>query len=168
MTGRFDGTASDVVLRRNDGVPAYNLAVVVDDAAAGIDVVARGDDLLPSTPSQVAIGRALGLPVPRYAHVPLVVGADGQRLTKRDGAITMSELDERGIDAEAVRIGLAASIGIVEAGERVPAGELISRFDVATLVRHADKPVRLADVLAVAEQSGAASRESPESPPRSW
>jgi glutamyl-tRNA synthetase len=158
VTGRFDGTASDVVLRRNDGVPAYNLAVVVDDAAAGIDLVARGDDLLASTPSQLAIGQALGLPVPRYAHVPLVVGADGQRLTKRDGAITMSELAARGIDAGALRTALAASIGITEAGERVPAAELVSRFDVATIVRHADGPVRLADVLAVAEQSVEAPR----------
>ena len=88
VAGPVDGAPSDVVLRRNDGVPAYNLAVVVDDAAAAIDLVTRGDDLLPSTPSQVAIGRALGVPAPRYAHVGLVVGPDGKRLAKRDGAIT--------------------------------------------------------------------------------
>ena len=156
VSGRFDGMASDVVLRRNDGVPAYNLAVVVDDAAAGVDLVARGDDLLPSTPSQIAIGQALGLPVPRYAHVPLVVGSDGQRLTKRDGAITMSELAAQGIDAAALRAALAASIGIAEPGERVSAAELVSRVDGSTLARHADGPVRLADVVAMAEQSVAA------------
>ena len=158
VVGRFVGLPSDVVLRRNDGVPAYNLAVVVDDAAGEIDLVARGDDLLPSTPSQIAIAEALGLRAPRYAHVPMVVGADGQRLTKRDGAITLSELVARGIDAGALRAALAASIGIAESGERVSAGELVDRFDVATLVRHADGPVRLADVLAMAEQSVATPR----------
>ena len=144
------------MLRRNDGVPAYNLAVVVDDAAAGIDLVARGDDLLPSTPSQIAIGAALGLSVPRYAHVPLVVGADGRRLTKRDGAITMAELAARGVDARALRTALAVSIGIAEPGERVPAGELIGRFDVAALASRR-APVHVAELLAVAEQSVAPS-----------
>jgi glutamyl-tRNA synthetase len=158
VSGRFDGTASDVVLRRNDGVPAYNLAVVVDDAAAGVDLVVRGDDLLPSTPSQIAIGEALGLPVPHYAHVPLVVGADGQRLTKRDGAITLSELAAEGIDPGALRAALSASIGIAEPGERVSAAELVGRVDVAIVARHADGPVRLADVLAMAEQSVAGPR----------
>ena len=134
----------------------FSNEVVVDDAAAGVDLVARGDDLLPSTPSQIAIGQALGLPVPRYAHVPLVVGSDGQRLTKRDGAITMSELAAQGIDAAALRAALAASIGIAEPGERVSAAELVSRVDGSTLARHADGPVRLADVVAMAEQSVAA------------
>jgi glutamyl-tRNA synthetase len=157
VSGRFEGVTSDVVLRRNDGVPAYNLAVVVDDAAAGIDLVARGDDLLPSTPSQIAIGAALGLSVPRYAHVPLVVGADGRRLTKRDGAITMAELAARAVDARALLTALAVSIGIAEPGERVPAGELIGRFDVAALASRR-APVHVAELLAVAEQSVAPSR----------
>ena len=102
----------DVVLRRNDGVPAYNLAVVVDDAAQGVDLVVRGDDLLPSTPTQVAILRALGHPAPRYAHVPLVVGADGRRLAKRDGAITLADLASLGVSADTVRSALAVSIGV--------------------------------------------------------
>ena len=114
-SGHVEGRASDVVLRRNDGVPAYNLAVVVDDAAAGVDLVARGDDLLPSTPSQIAIGQALGLPAPRYAHVPLVVGADGRRLAKRDGAITLAALSHRGLGVEAVRSALAVTLGIAAA-----------------------------------------------------
>jgi glutamyl-tRNA synthetase len=165
VAGRFVGMASDVVLRRNDGVPAYNLAVVVDDAAAGIDLIARGDDLLASTPSQVAIGRALGFPVPRYAHVALVVGIDGQRLTKRDGAITLSGLAGRGIDAGALRTALATSIGIAVPGERVAAPDLVERFDIATLVRHNAAPVRLTDVVAMAERSVAAPRGSSESTP---
>jgi glutamyl-tRNA synthetase len=153
VAGPVEGLPSDVVLRRNDGVPAYNLAVVVDDAAAGIDLVARGDDLLPSTPSQIAIGQALGLPVPCYAHVPLVVGPDGQRLAKRDGAITLQELSHRGFGVEAVRSALAVTLGIAELGERVSAGELIGRFDLATVAGTARGPVRYTDVLAAAEHA---------------
>jgi glutamyl-tRNA synthetase len=158
VVGPVEGRASDVVLRRNDGVPAYNLAVVVDDAAAGIDVVARGDDLLPSTPSQIAIGLALGLPAPRYAHVPLVVGPDGKRLAKRDGAITLPELSNRGLGVEAVRSALAVTLGIAELGERVSPGELVGRFDVATFAAGPGGPVRYADVLAAAEHAQEASR----------
>jgi glutamyl-tRNA synthetase len=150
VVGPVEGLPSDVVLRRNDGVPAYNLAVVVDDAAAGIDLVARGDDLLLSTPSQIAIGQALGLPAPRYAHVPLVLGPDGQRLAKRDGAITLQELSRLGLGVEAVRSALAVTLGIAGTGERVSPGELVGRFDVAKV---AGAPVSYADVLAAAEQA---------------
>jgi glutamyl-tRNA synthetase len=153
VVGHTEGRPSDVVLRRNDGVPAYNLAVVVDDAAGGIDVVARGDDLLASTPSQIAIGRALGLPAPRYAHVPLVVGPDGKRLAKRDGATTLSELSNRGLGVEAVRSALAVTLGIAELGERVSPGDLVRRFDLATVVGAAGGSVRYADVLAAAEHA---------------
>ena len=76
LAGPFTGVADDVVLRRNDGVPAYNLAVVVDDADQGVTEVVRGDDLLSSTPRQVLLQRLLGLAAVRYAHVPLVVGPD--------------------------------------------------------------------------------------------
>ena len=79
------------MLRRGDGIPAYNLAVVVDDAAQGIGEVVRGDDLLASTPRQVQLARLLGLPVPAYAHVPLVLGPDGSRLAKRHGAVTLAD-----------------------------------------------------------------------------
>ena len=156
VAGHVDGLPADVVLRRNDGVPAYNLAVVVDDAAAGIDLVVRGDDLLSSTPSQLAIGHALGLPTPRYAHVPLVVGPDGQRLAKRDGAITLAALAAAGVGPAAVRSALAVSIGLAEAGESVSAGELVERFDVAAHVRGVAGRVRYADVLAAAERAAGA------------
>ena len=92
LHGDIRGFVDDLVLRRNDGVPAYNLAVVVDDAAQGITEVARGDDLLPSTPSQIHLTELLDLPVPTYAHVPLVLGPDGARLAKRHGAVTLSDL----------------------------------------------------------------------------
>ena len=83
----------DFVIRRNDGAPAYNLAVVVDDAWQEIGEVVRGDDLLETTPRQRFLGDLLGLPAPSYAHVPLVLGADGARLAKRHGAVTLADLD---------------------------------------------------------------------------
>src|ERR1700756_5389349 len=75
-----------------DGVPAYNLAVVVDDAATGVDQVVRGADLLSSSPRQAHLARLLGYPEPTYAHVPLVLNEDGARLAKRDGAVTLAEI----------------------------------------------------------------------------
>jgi glutamyl-tRNA synthetase len=121
----------DFVLRRNDGVTAYNLAVVVDDAEQGIDQVVRGDDLLPSTPRQAYLASLLHIPVPEYAHVPLVVNSDGVRLAKRDGAVTLADLAAEGVPAHAVRDGLLESLGL-------PAGELeraLDAFDPAALPR---------------------------------
>lgn len=92
LHGRYTGVVDDLVLRRGDGVPAYNLAVVVDDAAQGVDQVVRGDDLLSSSPRQAYLGSLLGHPTPVYAHVPLVLNAAGKRLAKRDGAITLGEV----------------------------------------------------------------------------
>ncbi len=111
LAGTYTGVVDDVVLRRNDGVPAYNLAVVVDDAAQGVSAVVRGDDLLASTPRQVLLQRLLGLPAVRYLHVPLVVGADGARLAKRDGAVTLEELAALGVPPDRVRIVLLDSLG---------------------------------------------------------
>ena len=90
--GRFTGAVDDFVLRRGDGVPAYNLAVVVDDAHSGVDQVVRGDDLLASSPRQAYLAHLLGYPEPTYAHVPLALNAEGKRLAKRDGAVTLTEL----------------------------------------------------------------------------
>jgi len=87
----------DFVVRRADGVYAYELAVVIDDAAQGVTQVVRGADLLPSTARQIALQRALGLPTPSYAHLPLVVNADGSKLGKRDGALPLPSLDEKRI-----------------------------------------------------------------------
>jgi glutamyl-Q tRNA(Asp) synthetase len=84
----------DFVIRRADGVFAYQLAVVVDDAAQGVTQVVRGADLLSSTARQIALQRALGLPTPSYAHLPLVTNANGTKLGKRDGALPLPSLDE--------------------------------------------------------------------------
>lgn len=92
LHGDYTGLVDDFVVRRGDGVPAYNLAVVVDDAHSGIDQVVRGDDLLASSPRQAYLAQLLGHPVPQYAHVPLVLNADGVRLAKRDGAVTLAEI----------------------------------------------------------------------------
>ncbi|CAN3131351.1 tRNA glutamyl-Q(34) synthetase GluQRS [Mycobacterium sp. smrl_JER01] len=106
LHGDYTGQVDDFVVRRGDGVPAYNLAVVVDDAASGIDQVVRGDDLLASSPRQAYLARLLGHPEPVYAHVPLVLNADGARLAKRDGAVTLAE-----IGVEEALAQIAASLG---------------------------------------------------------
>ena len=105
--GRFEARIDDFVLRRNDGTPAYNLAVVVDDADQAVTEVVRGDDLLETTPRQILVARLLGLPEPAYAHVPLVLGPDGKRLAKRHGAVTLEELSP-----ERARRWIAESLGM--------------------------------------------------------
>jgi glutamyl-tRNA synthetase len=133
LAGVVLGVVDDVVLRRNDGVPAYNLAVVVDDAAQGVDQVVRGRDLLASTPRQVHLQRLLRVPTPTYAHVPMVVGPDGERLAKRHGAVTLADLATAGMDVPAVRAALAAGLGLAAPGERPSMADLLERFDPAAL-----------------------------------
>jgi glutamyl-tRNA synthetase len=128
-------TVGDFVVARADGVPAYQLAVAVDDAAMEVTDVLRGDDLLPSTARQLLLYRALGLPEPRFAHVPLVVGADGERLAKRHGALSVGELRERGDDPAAVVGLLAASAGLVPPGARVLPGDLVAVFRLDAVPR---------------------------------
>lgn len=131
--GTVTQVVDDLVLRRNDGLPAYNLAVVVDDAAQGVEEVVRGDDLLESTPRQVLLTRLLGLPTPAYAHVPLVLGPDGARLAKRHGAVSLSDLAGWRMTAAGVRSLLAASLGLAEPGEPVTMAQLRDRFDPAAV-----------------------------------
>jgi glutamyl-tRNA synthetase len=135
LHGPSRGMVDDVVLRRNDGVPAYNLAVVVDDAEQGVTEVVRGDDLLWSTPRQIRLQRLLGYDEPAYLHVPLVVGPDGERLAKRHGAVTLSDLREQGVAVVDVVSWIGRSLGLADAGESVPVATLRSRFDL-DLVPH--------------------------------
>ncbi|ATB31280.1 tRNA glutamyl-Q(34) synthetase GluQRS [Melittangium boletus] len=124
----------DFVVRRNDGVASYQLAVVVDDAASGITDVLRGDDLLSSTPRQLQLYEALGVTPPRFWHVPLVLGEDGKRLAKREGAFAVAELRERGIAVERV-LGLLAAWSGLGDGTPVTGDALIRRFRPELLPR---------------------------------
>jgi glutamyl-tRNA synthetase len=136
VVGPVTGAADDVVLRRNDGIPAYNLAVVVDDAAQGVTEVVRGDDLVSSTPSQIVLHHLLGLPRPDYAHVPLVVDAAGQRLAKRAGvAVTLADLARRGVAVDEVVQWIVGSLG-AGSGAAVTVGDLAADFDVGRIDRH--------------------------------
>ena len=128
------GEVGDFVVLRNDGVPSYQLAVIVDDADMGITHVLRGDDLLGSTPRQVQLCQALGLSIPVYAHVPLLLGPDGKRLAKRAGTPSLAELRERGIAPERL-VGLLARWAGLGDGQPVGLLELVPRFALERLPR---------------------------------
>lgn len=125
----------DFVLQRGDGVYAYQLAVVVDDIAMRVTEVVRGDDLLSSTPRQLALYAALGAEPPRFMHVPLVLGPDGRRLSKRHGAPPVSEYRAAGVAPERIIGILAHTLGLAAAGEAVSAAELVARFEPSALPR---------------------------------
>lgn len=100
----------DFVLRRADGLWAYQLAVVVDDAAQGITHVVRGEDLADNTPRQMLLQNALGVPTPHYLHTPLVRGADGEKLSKQHGAAPLDLADPlQALNAAALALGLPAA-----------------------------------------------------------
>jgi glutamyl-tRNA synthetase len=135
LHGRVERSVDDLLLRRWDGAFAYNLAVVVDDADQGVGEVVRGDDLLEWTPRQLLLARLLGHAPPAYAHVPLVMGPDGKRLSKRHGSVTLRDRAALGESPALVLSWMAASVGLAEPGEEVSAGELVDRFDPALLPR---------------------------------
>ena len=124
--GHYTGVVDDFVVRRGDGVPAYNLAVVIDDAAQGVDQVVRGDDLLSSSPRQGYLASLFGYPEPMYGHVPLVLNAAGARLAKRDGAVTLAD------------VGVAHAFAQISASLGWPSrnlDELLEQFDPSQLPR---------------------------------
>jgi glutamyl-tRNA synthetase len=126
LHGRFTGAVDDFVLRRGDGVPAYNLAVVIDDGMSGVDQVVRGDDLLASSPRQAYLCSLLGYPEPVYAHVPLVLNPEGKRLAKRDGPVSLTE------------IGVPKAFALITDSLGWPSTtmtELLARFDPSELPR---------------------------------
>jgi glutamyl-Q tRNA(Asp) synthetase len=126
----------DFVVRRADGPFAYQLAVVVDDAEQGVTQVARGGDLLSSTARQIALQRALGYPTPRYAHLPLVLGADGAKLGKRNGALPLPTGGE-----ERIREALGAALAVLGIRDVSPApaaamlAAALDRFDPRAIPR---------------------------------
>ncbi len=127
----------DFVIWKSAGTPAYQLAVVVDDAAQGVSEVIRGDDLVSSTPRQLLLYDALGLAVPQFFHVPLVVGPDGRRLAKRHGDTRLATLRAAGIRAEAVVGLLAWSCGWIERIEPITVNDLLPRFRWESIPRSA-------------------------------
>jgi glutamyl-tRNA synthetase len=132
LLGACAGVVDDFVVRRADGVPAYQLAVVVDDADQGIGEVVRGADLAESTPRQILLAGLLGLPRPIYAHVALVLGRDGARLAKRHGAVTLADRDE----PVATTLGLLArSLGIEPHKPVTAAPDLLDQFAPERLPR---------------------------------
>jgi glutamyl-tRNA synthetase len=124
--GTVEGPVSDIVLRRNDGLPAYNLAVVADDALQGVTEIVRGADLMAVTPTQILLRELLGHPPVAHTHVPLVVGPDGERLAKRHGAVTLPDLLDAGWTSDRLRAALLDSLGQGDSGPwdpgRVPRG----------------------------------------------
>ncbi len=139
----------DFAVVRTDGVHAYQLAVVVDDGLMHISHVLRGDDLLFSTPRQIWLYHKLGLTVPVFAHVPLLCGWDGVRLSKRHGSTTIAGLRRKGVKAEAVNGYLGHLAGLLAQPEPVTAGELLAEFSLDKLPR---EPLSLPEDLLAAFQ----------------
>ncbi|AZA12339.1 tRNA glutamyl-Q(34) synthetase GluQRS [Corynebacterium gerontici] len=131
--GAQSGEVDDMILRRGGQQPdwAYNLAVVVDDGEQGIDQVVRGDDLLSSSARQAHLAKLLGIQVPEYVHVPLVLNQEGKRLAKRDGAVTLREMLADGSSVADVVGALGASISL----EGTTMGELLAKFEPGRLPR---------------------------------
>lgn len=154
--GSRRGAVDDFVLERGDGVPSYHVAVVVDDHDQGVTEAVRGDDLLSTTARHVHLQQLLGLDTPAYAHVPLVLGADGERLAKRHGAVTLADLAAGGVGPREVLRALAGSLGATGAAldhvataadlldidwdhvdRRTVDGHTVDRrFDIAAVPRH--------------------------------
>ena len=123
----------DFVIFKRDGEAAYQLAVVVDDAAMGVTEVIRGADLLPSAARQIQLAEALGLPSPRFVHVPLVVGEDGRRLAKRHGDTSLHSFREAGVSAEEILGWLGCCAGLQDSASPTTLKELLERFALSAV-----------------------------------
>lgn len=126
----------DFLIRRSDGVFAYQLAVVVDDGAAGVNLVVRGRDLLGSVARQMYLAELLELPIPRYAHIPLLIAPDGRRLSKRERDLDLGVLRAKGVNPARLIGGLAALVGLVLPGTEALPADLCQYFDWHTLREH--------------------------------
>lgn len=126
----------DFIVRRSDGVFAYQLAVVVDDALMGVTQVVRGRDLLGSAARQIWLARTLGYPEPQFGHVPLLVAPDGRRLSKREHDLDLGALRASGLRAEKILGALAAAAGLVELGCEATAAELVGSFSWDVIAAH--------------------------------
>jgi glutamyl-tRNA synthetase len=125
----------DFIVRRSDGVFAYQLAVAADDGDAGVSEVVRGQDLLGSTARQIWLMRRLGYTAPRYCHTPLLLAPDGRRLSKRDRDLDLGALRAR-LGGPEPLVGLLAHLaGLLPKPKAVRAGDLVSRFSWAVVHR---------------------------------
>ena len=130
ILGPVSACVDDIVLMRRDGVFAYNLAAVVDDAAQGVGEVVRGDDLAPGTPRQLWLAAALGIDCPHsYAHIPLVLGPDGRRLAKRHRDATLADWTAAGRTGADLRAWIARSLQLAAPGESPSLDTMLERFD---------------------------------------
>lgn len=149
VTQNIEQTVGDFVLRRSDGVYAYQLAVVVDDAAMQITHVLRGNDLIASTPRQLLLYRLLGLNQPVFTHVSLLLGQDGSRLSKRHGDLSLAALRNDGVRPEKIVGYLAYKAGLIPRYCTAAAKELISCFDISRLVKEPVViPGKITEILA--------------------
>ena len=125
---RVDETIGDFILKRRDGVWAYQLAVVVDDLAMGVTEVVRGVDLLGSTARQIQLIEALGGEPPSYGHVPLVLNGEGEKLSKRDEALTIRSLRDQGIEPQRLVGAFAHSLGLKDSAKPCSPQSLVATF----------------------------------------
>jgi glutamyl-tRNA synthetase len=146
---RLADCGGDFALRRSDGVISYQLAVAVDDAAMGITEVVRGRDILYSTPRQIVLQRLLGYATPRYAHIPLLLDNNGERLAKRHQSLTLRGLRQQGVDARRIVGLLSRMAGLNPQEMPVGPGWLLPRFALARLPKH-DQRVTEDDVRRLA------------------
>lgn len=137
VTQQVQKVTGDFIIRRSDGVFAYQFAVAVDDGLMRINQVVRGADLLSSTARQILLFESLGFPVPTFAHVPLLLDNQGQRLSKRAESLGLEPLRAKGATPAQVVGQLAASCGLVAMGESLPAVELVRRYqsDIYAIIR---------------------------------
>jgi len=133
LQGQYRGTVDDLVLRRGDGTPAYNLVVVIDDGVQGVEEVVRADDLLSSTPRHAHLMDLLDIDRPTWAHVPLVLADNGDRLAKRHGSVTLDDRLALGDSPERVIAELARSLGLFVPEPEIRARDLIDRFDPSAI-----------------------------------
>jgi glutamyl-tRNA synthetase len=132
-----NGELDDIIIQRTDGTPTYNFVVVVDDATMGQTLIIRGDDHVNNTPRQILIYEALGMPVPRFAHVPMILGADGQRLSKRHGATSVMAYRDMGYLPEAL-LNYLARLGWSNKNDEIfSMEELIQKFSIENVGRAA-------------------------------
>jgi len=136
----LEKASGDYIIRRSDGLFGYQLAVVVDDALSGVTEIVRGRDILFSTPRQIHLQKTLGFDTPRYAHIPLLMDANGRRLAKRDKDLDLTALS-KAMSPEQILGMLAYSAGVIPENRAASLGELVKKFDWKNVKR---EDIRLA------------------------